>query len=144
MTKCAPLMIVSLLLLVGLLASGVAPRPSEFEFPRDVQLFLERREMCDHLRGEMPEPDDVVRLKEVERGVEKYCTSTDQELAALKAKYIISDSIMLHLGSIEARIEARGGAISQALNVYPANYSGAEGQALEQACSNWSLAAGQV
>ena len=57
--------------------------------------------MCDHLRGEMPEPDDVVRLKEVERGVEKYCTSTDQELAALKAKYIISDSIMLHLGSIE-------------------------------------------
>lgn len=39
-------------LLACLLASCAAPKPSEIEFPHDIQLFVERREICDHFRGE--------------------------------------------------------------------------------------------
>ena len=32
---------------------------------KDLEAFLNQREICDHLRGEIPDPSDPERLKEV-------------------------------------------------------------------------------
>ena len=131
-------------LLAGLLASCAAPRPSEAESPHDVQLFVERREICDHFRGEVPDPGEEARMGEVERGIEEYCASTDQELAILKTKYSSNDLIMLQLGRYEHRIEASESTTFQVLDVSPAGYYGSKDLQIEEACRNWALSPQQV
>ena len=96
------------ILLVGLLVSCATSESSKDLLPNDVQSFVERREMCDYFRGEIPDPGDVARMEAVENGVEEYCASTDKELEGLKVKYSSQDRIMEKLDSYEERIEATG------------------------------------
>ena len=56
-------------------------------FPRDVQNFMDRREGCDHMRGEIPAPGDKQRMRDVNREIQKLCKGTDKVLAQLKKKY---------------------------------------------------------
>lgn len=97
---------VVLFILAGFLISCVAQKPSSEQLPDDVQSFVDRREMCDYFRGEIPDPIDVDRMKAVEDGIDRYCASTDQELAGLKRKYSNHTWIMSKLNGYEERIEA--------------------------------------
>ena len=74
------------------------------ELPRDVASFKQRRDLCDHFRGE--EPYDPERRKFLEKRLNQYCRRTDNELASLKAKYKHNDAVMKILGQYEEKIEA--------------------------------------
>ena len=39
----------------------------------DVDRFVDRRDICDHLAGEIPDPPNPERMKEVIDGANKYC-----------------------------------------------------------------------
>ena len=53
--------------------------------PLDVRTFVERREGCDHWRGEYSE--DPPRRRQIERGVKESCTGIDRQLVRLRYKY---------------------------------------------------------
>ena len=72
----------------------------------DVDRFIQRRDICDHLAGEIPDPPNPERLKEVIDGINKYCTGTDAELAALKVRYANIPTIMKKLNQYEPSIES--------------------------------------
>ena len=78
--------------------AGAQPR-----FPEDVTRFVERREACDHFRGE--EPYDTERRKFLEQQALKFCAGTDQQLAALKKKYEGDTAVTTKLAEYEAEIE---------------------------------------
>lgn len=53
--------------------------------PPAVTRFIERREGCDHWRGEYSE--DPVRRRQIERRTRQECTGTDRELDRLRRLY---------------------------------------------------------
>jgi hypothetical protein len=67
--------------------------------PRDVQRFVDRREGCDHMRGERD-------VQTVSRELDKLCKGTDKELAQLKKKYTSNSTVMQLLNQFEPAIEA--------------------------------------
>ncbi|MEY4767224.1 MAG: hypothetical protein RI907_3897 [Pseudomonadota bacterium] len=71
----------------------------------DLNQFLARREICDHLRGEIPDPSDRERLQEVVADINKYCAGTDQQLKALKVRFANDPKVMATLNALDARIE---------------------------------------
>lgn len=71
--------------------------------PEDVALFRERRDLCDHFRGE--EPYDEERRAFLEANLARYCTGTDAELAALKSRYRDDEAVMELLSGYEENIE---------------------------------------
>jgi len=73
----------------------------------NVDKFFERRGICDHLRGEFPDPPDPVRAKEIIEGVNEYCTGTDAQLADLKNRYADNPAMMERLNAYEPRIERK-------------------------------------
>jgi hypothetical protein len=79
---------------------------SQESVPRDVHRFVDRREGCDHMRGEIPEPGEKQRMQEMSREIRKLCTGTDRELVHLKRKYAASSTIMQILNQFEPDIEA--------------------------------------
>ncbi len=85
----------------GLSAPQVAPATSSL--PADVMRFKERRDLCDHFRGE--EPYSAERKRFLEENLNKYCTGTDEELASLKAKYQSSQPVLNLLAGYETKIE---------------------------------------
>lgn len=89
----------------GLFAACASAQSANHHLPADVQTFVERREMCEHFRGEIPGPDDAVRMEAVESQIERYCASIDRELASLKAKYPNHAGVMEALDGYEGRIE---------------------------------------
>lgn len=82
------------------------PALASAAIPRDVQRFVDKREGCDHMRGEIPEPGDKRRMQEVNREMQKLCKGTDKELAQLKKKYAKNPSVMRRLDEFEPGIEA--------------------------------------
>ena len=83
-------------------AAQMEPRSST---PDDVAQFVERRQTCDHFRGE--EPYSPERRAEIEAASEKFCRGTDRELAALRSKYQNNAGILKILDAFENDIEAR-------------------------------------
>lgn len=75
--------------------------------PMNVDEFFERRDICDHLRGEFPDPPNPERAKEIIEGIDKYCTGTDAQLAALKVRYADNPAILKRLNAYEPRIERK-------------------------------------
>ncbi len=41
--------------------------------PPDVRNYVDKREGCDHMRGEIPDPSDKQRMREVNREIRKLC-----------------------------------------------------------------------
>lgn len=73
-------------------------------FPADVERFIERRDACDHFRGE--EAYDAGRRKFLEEQTLKLCVGTDRRLADLKMKYGNDKAVMGKLSEYEAQIES--------------------------------------
>ena len=84
------------------LAAGCAAPPAP-----DLATFLERRAACDHLRGEIPDPPDPARMREIEQQTARYCTGSDAQLALLKARYRDDPVVTRQLAAFEPRIEAK-------------------------------------
>ena len=74
-------------------------------FLPDVAAFIERRDGCDHFRGE--EPYDEERRAFLEKNIVELCSGTDQQLAALKIKYSSDPNVIAKLVQYEADIELR-------------------------------------
>ena len=72
----------------------------------DLAAFLERRGLCDHLRGEIPDPPDPQRLREIEQQTTEYCTGTDAQLALLKVRYRDDPVVSKQLAELEPKIES--------------------------------------
>jgi hypothetical protein len=68
--------------------------------PRDVQGFVDRREGCEWVRGE------IRRMNEVSRELRRLCESTDKDLLQLKKKYAGNSTIMQILNQFATDIEA--------------------------------------
>lgn len=75
------------------------------QLPHDVRNFIEKREGCDHMRGELPDPVDTHRTRQLQRETRSLCKGTDQKLAQLKKKYAKNSSVMQHLDAFEPAIE---------------------------------------
>lgn len=73
--------------------------------PPDVAKYVEQREACDHFRGEIPDPPDEQRMKEIEREIRKLCTDTDKKLERLKRKYAKNKAVLKRLNEFEDKIE---------------------------------------
>ena len=69
--------------------------------------FLERRADCDHWRGEVPDPPDPDRMREVEQQTAQTCRGTDAQLAALKKRYRDDPAVTRQLAGFELQIEAK-------------------------------------
>ncbi len=88
------------LLLLSLL--GIADARAE-SLPQDARDFVERRDLCDHFRGE--EPYDAERAAFLRDATRKHCTGTDRELAALRHKYADDATVTAALADYETTIE---------------------------------------
>ncbi|TFW27829.1 hypothetical protein E4L96_03230 [Massilia arenosa] len=73
--------------------------------PKEVQRFIDRREACDHFRGEDWDGDKQ-RKKEILRELDRYCTGTDKALARLRTKYAHDPAVITRLKDFEDVIEA--------------------------------------
>lgn len=71
--------------------------------PQDVAAFIERRDSCDHFRGE--EPYDAERAAEIKAALAATCTGTDKQLAALRRKYADNPQVLDRLSDYEDRVE---------------------------------------
>jgi len=75
--------------------------------PKEVEDFVARRDLCDHFRGEIPDPEQVEQMRETLGQIDRYCTGTDAALAALKERYRGNPDVMEKLGGYEAHIERK-------------------------------------
>lgn len=73
--------------------------------PPDVRHVADMREGCDHMRGEIPDPSDKQRMREVNREIRKLCKGTDEQLAPLKKKYAKNSDVMRRLDEFDPAIE---------------------------------------
>jgi len=73
------------------------------KLPSDVARFMERRDGCDHFRGE--DPYDEERRKFLNQKLTELCPGTDKSLARLKDKYRRNKTIMAVLNKYEQQIE---------------------------------------
>ena len=83
----------------------VLPLQAADQLPREVQKFIEQRDTCEHFRGEIPDPEEMERMREVSLQIEQYCRGTDQRLASLKKKYRSSAAVQRRLAQYEPSIE---------------------------------------
>lgn len=81
-------------------------KAAEEGLPADVTKYVEQREGCDHFRGEVPDPPDAQRMKEIEQETRKLCTGTDKKLGKLKRKYAKNQAVLKRLNEFEETIEA--------------------------------------
>jgi hypothetical protein len=73
------------------------------ELPTDVETFSQKRDVCDHFRGE--DSDNPARMKEIAAALQKYCKGSDKALSDLKKKYKADESVLKYLTKYEERIE---------------------------------------
>ena len=99
-----PCVAISIALFMGVFISGASTaQEGVSKLPQDVAKFKERRDLCDHFRGE--EPYDEERRKFLAENLKKYCRGTDKELAALKARYKNNRTVRKVLEQYEDEIE---------------------------------------
>lgn len=79
------------------------PAPSASAIPLEVDKFREKRDMCDHFRGE--DPSNAKRAAELAAEMEKTCRGTDQALAELRNKYASNSMVITALKEYEDKVE---------------------------------------
>lgn len=77
---------------------------AQAKLPTDVARFVEKRDGCDHFRGE--EAYDEERRKFLLKNMNALCKGTDARLMQLKKKYAQQRAIMHKLNDYEEQIEA--------------------------------------
>ncbi len=90
-------------LMTALLTAASVAASAQTPLPKEVQQYVDRRESCDHWRGEPP--FDAQRQNEINRNVCAACVGSDARLAALKRKYRSDPAVMAALAEFEERIE---------------------------------------
>lgn len=88
------------------LIAALCPWPgvAQQTLPGDVARYTERRDLCDHFRGE--DPYDVERRRFLQARMREFCTGSDLKLKALKEKYKTDPQVRSRLDRYEAQIEA--------------------------------------
>lgn len=84
---------------------------AHFALPADVRSFVEARDVCDHLRGEIPDPDPE-NMEGLDLAIDEAnqaCAGTDIALKGLKIRYKANAGIIRVLARYEDRIEASAG-----------------------------------
>ena len=76
---------------------------AESKLPKDVETFVEKRDQCDHFRGE--EPYDDARATDLGEMLKKYCKGTDKDLARLRKKYSKNKAAKEALDGYERSVE---------------------------------------
>ena len=76
---------------------------AQSKWPADVERFIERRDVCDHFRGE--DPYDEERRKFLQQKLTEFCVGTDRELSRLKTKYRNDKRITAKLNVYEPQVE---------------------------------------
>jgi hypothetical protein len=62
----------AVIVLIGVsLGACAQDDPSHDVLPHDVAMFTDQRDMCDHMRGEIPDPPAPERMREIEGAIEK-------------------------------------------------------------------------
>ena len=74
-----------------------------FNLPTDVAVFIEKRDLCDHFRGE-PAYDEE-RRKFLLKNMNELCAGSDSELSSLKSKYRSNQEVKKLLSAYEDNIE---------------------------------------
>ena len=95
-----------LLVLTGLScgpALSAASNSASPAVPEDVRAFTERRDGCDHFRGE--DSPDAERRAQIDAALRELCTGTDAELARLKRAYAGNPDVQHLLDGYEITIE---------------------------------------
>ena len=77
------------------------------KLPNDVRQFIAQRDACDHFRGELPDPEEAERMREVTGQIEKRCRGTDRRLRLLKKKYGSDANVKKRLNVYDEQIEPR-------------------------------------
>lgn len=80
-------------------------------YPQEVSEYIERREACDHFRGE-PWPEGASNEERERRDfiaaqLKRYCKGSDQAIRALKAKYKNNRVVIDRLEKYEADTEGK-------------------------------------
>lgn len=83
--------------------AGASAKLARSLYPKNIRHFLERREGCDHLRGE--EAYNAERGRYLYEQMLKYCKGTDEELRLLKEKYRSAAGISGLLDKFDERVE---------------------------------------
>jgi hypothetical protein len=81
------------------------PGQTNATLPSDVVKYIDKRDLCDHFRGEIPDPSDKTRMEQVNKAIDQYCSGTDAKLASLKAKYKDSKTVQDALSEYDPHIE---------------------------------------
>lgn len=82
---------------------AAAEKVNVSKLPEDVRAFIERRDGCDHFRGE--DSPDAERRAQIDRELQRLCTGTDAELARLKRVYASNKAVQHSLADYEINIE---------------------------------------
>jgi hypothetical protein len=93
----------ALCIAIALSACASVARAGTHALPADVTAFVERRDACDHFRGE--DAYDSARAAELKMKLAGNCAGTDKKLAALRRKYAGNRRVMKRLSRYEAHIE---------------------------------------
>ncbi len=79
------------------------------DYPHEIRAFIDRRDGCDHFRGEpWPEGDSPAereRRQELKAAMKAACSGTDVELARLRGKYRDDADVAAALMAFEDDIE---------------------------------------
>ena len=97
----------TLVLVPVLLLFSLSPIFSAEKLPNDVRQFIAQRDACDHFRGELPEPEEAERMREVTGQIAKHCRGTDRRLRLLKKKYGSDVNVKKLLSVYDEQIEPR-------------------------------------
>jgi hypothetical protein len=89
--------------LIAIAISFASAAIGQAPLPEDVARFIERRDACDHFRGE--EAYDAKRREFLEQQTLKLCVGSDKQLAGLKKKYAGNKAVITKLNDYEAEIE---------------------------------------
>ncbi|MDX8388290.1 MAG: hypothetical protein R8M46_07140 [Ghiorsea sp.] len=81
------------------------PNTWGIELPYEVVQFIEKRDSCDHFRGEYPY--DKERRVFLYKNMVELCSGTDKELADLKKKHNSNSDVMKALSVYENTIEPK-------------------------------------
>ena len=94
-------------LVPALLLFSLSPVSAAEKLPNDVRQFIVQRDACDHFRGELPEPEEAERMREVTGQIDKRCRGTDRRLHSLKKKYDSDANVKKRLNMYDEQIEPR-------------------------------------
>ena len=97
----------TLVLVPVLLLFSLSPIFAAEKLPNDVRQFIAQRDACDHFRGELPEPEEAERMREVTGQIAKHCRGTDRRLRLLKKKYGSDANVKKRLNVYDEQIEPR-------------------------------------